>query len=112
MADSLSCPADIPNLGTIVIGAALKASRAPRPLSVPGVLGRSVRHRRLWGIALIAGAILPILIGLSLSLGCYITANGQCFEYFDRTVGIPVLIVGGLLIVAGLMILTTARAAR
>jgi len=66
----------------------------------------------LWGIALIAGAILPILIGLSLSLGCYITANGQCCEYFARTVGIPVLIVGGLLIVAGLMILTPARAAR
>jgi len=66
----------------------------------------------LWGIALITGAILPILVRLSLSLGCYIATDSQCFEYFDRTVGIPVLIVGGLLIVAGLMILTTTRAAR
>ena len=79
----------------------------------PGLLGLRVKRPRLWGIVLIIGAVLPILEGLSLS-GCYITANGQCFESFDQAshipLGIPLLIIGGLLILAGLMVLSTARA--
>ena len=65
----------------------------------------------LWTLLLVAAGILPILVGLSLSLGCYISANGQCFASFDQTLGVPLLIVGGLLIVAGLIVLTTSRAA-
>jgi hypothetical protein len=74
-----------------------------------------VKRPRLWGIVLITGAILPIIVGVSLS-GCYITANGQCFESFDQAnpipVATPLLIVGGLLILAGLMVLSTSWVAR
>jgi len=65
----------------------------------------------LWGTVLIFGAIPPILLGMGLS-SCFIFANGQCFEAFDQTAGTFFLIVGGLLILAGLMFLSTAWAAR
>ncbi len=83
-------------------------------LNTPALLGKGVKRPRLWGIILITGAIPPILPGISLS-GCYITANGQCFESFDQAgipVGIPLLITSVLLILAGLMVLTTAPSVR
>lgn len=78
---------------------------------MPGPLGPRVRRPRLWGTVLIVGAIPPILLGEGLS-SCFISANGQCFEAFDQTAGTLLLMVGGLLILAGLMVLSASWAAR
>jgi len=75
------------------------------------LLGPRVKRPRLWGTVLILGAIPPLLLGKGLS-SCFISANGQCFEAFDQTAGTLLLMVGGLLLLAGLMVLSTAWAAR
>jgi hypothetical protein len=70
-----------------------------------------VKHPRLWALVLVGVSILPILLGRGLT-GCFITANGECFQAYDATIGYSLLITGGLLILAALMILTGAVAAK
>ena len=82
-----------------------------RGLKSPGLLSNRVKHPRLWALVLVGVSILPILLGRGLT-GCFITANGECFQAYDATIGYSLLITGGLLILAALMILTGAVAAK
>jgi hypothetical protein len=70
-----------------------------------------VKHPRLWALVLVAASIFPILLGRGLT-GCFITANGECFQAYDAAIGYPLLITGGLLILAAFMVLTGAVAAK
>src|SRR5947199_20696 len=77
---------------------------ATMALRCRSLLGPRVKRPRLWGTVLILGAIAPLLLGKGLS-SCFISANGECFEAFDQTAGTLLLMVGGLLLLAGLMVL-------
>jgi hypothetical protein len=77
----------------------------------PDLPGERVKHPRLWALVLVGASILPILLGRGLT-GCFITANGECFQAYDATIGYSLLITGGLLILAALMVLTGGVAAK